>query len=145
MFFPGKGLGPGFSLCSVPFLLGVVFSGVGGFPLDKNHAQNLFSRENKSQITKNRCSKNGLPRPKSLCVGQILKNAKVSKNRSSKLQIIEKNSGPRTTCFLDRAATSAIEIGGEKDDQPATWSRPVQPGGVDPQRSSCNQEENRCC
>ena len=112
--FPGKGPGPGFSLCSVPFLLGVVFSGVGGFPLDKNHAQNIFSRENKSQITKTRCSKIRFPRPKSLWIIEISKNAKVFKNRSSKLQIIEKNSGPRTTCFLDPGATSALEIGDEK-------------------------------
>ena len=33
------------------------------------------------------------------------------------MQIVEKNSGPRTTCFLDPGATSAIEIGGEKGDQ----------------------------
>ena len=35
-FFPGKGAGPGCSLCAVPFLPGVVLPGVGGFPLDKN-------------------------------------------------------------------------------------------------------------
>ena len=45
------------------------------------------------------------------------KNAKVTKIRSSKLQIIEKNSGPRTSCFLDPGATSALEIGDEKGDQ----------------------------
>ena len=33
------------------------------------------------------------------------------------MQIIDKNSGPRTTCFLDPGATSAIEIGGVKGDQ----------------------------
>ena len=33
------------------------------------------------------------------------------------MQIIEKNKGPRTVCFLDPGATSAIEIGGEKGDQ----------------------------
>ena len=33
------------------------------------------------------------------------------------MQIIEKNSGPRTTRFLDPGATSAIEIGDEKGDQ----------------------------
>ena len=95
----------------------VVFSGLGGFPLDKNHAQNIFSRENKSQITKIGPQKNGFPRPKSLCGAEISKNAKVSKNRSSKLQIIEKTSGPRTTRFLDPGATSARNSGGEKGDQ----------------------------
>ena len=43
--------------------------------------------------------------------------SKTTKNRSSNMQIIEKHSGPRTTCFLDPGATSAIEIGGEKGDQ----------------------------
>ena len=33
------------------------------------------------------------------------------------MQKIEKNSGPRTTCFLDPKSTSAIEIGGQKGDQ----------------------------
>ena len=45
------------------------------------------------------------------------------KNRPSKLQIIEKNSGPRTTCFLDPGATSALEIGDEKGDQKKDWPK----------------------
>ena len=104
-------------------LPGVVFSGGGGFPLHKNHAQNIFSRENKSQITKIGAQQNCSPRPKSLCGAEISKDAKVSKIRSSKMQIIEKNSGPRTTCFLDPGATSAIEIGGEKGDQTKDWPK----------------------
>ena len=51
------------------------------------------------------------------------KNAKVSKNGFSNMQIIEKYIGPRTTCFLDPGATSATEIGGEKGDQ--TKDRPT--------------------
>ena len=48
---------------------------------------------------------------------RICKNCQWVKNRFSIVQIIEKNSGPRTTCFLDPAATSAIEAGGQKGDQ----------------------------
>ena len=53
----------------------------------------------------------------------MTKNAKVFKNRPSTLEIIEKNSGPRTTCFLDPGATSALEIGDEKGDQKKDWPK----------------------
>ena len=33
------------------------------------------------------------------------------------MQIFDKNSGPRTSSFLDSKSTSAIEIGGQKGDQ----------------------------
>ena len=39
------------------------------------------------------------------------------------MQIIDKNSGPRTTCFLDPGATSALEIGDEKGDQTKDWPK----------------------
>ena len=115
--FPGKGLSPGISLCAVPFLPGAVFWGGGGFPLDKSSGTQTFSRENKWNFNKKRCSKNGLPRTESYWIRHLAQKCKSSKNRLPKMQKIEENSGPRTSSFLDWKLTSAIEIGSQKGDQ----------------------------
>ena len=70
-----------------------------------------------AQIKKNCAQKSSSPRTKSLCGAEISKNANMSKNGFSNMQIIEKYTSPRTTCFLDPGATSATETGGEKGDQ----------------------------
>ena len=55
--FPGKGFGPGFSLCAVPFRLGVVGWGGGGLPLHKNSGLASFTREKALNTSDGRCSK----------------------------------------------------------------------------------------
>ena len=121
--FPVRAVAQG-SLCvRFPYHRGWSSRDSADFRCTKTMLKFVFLEKMPAQIKKNGAQKSSSPRTKSLCGAEISKNANMSNNGFSNMQIIEKYNGPRTTCFLDPGATSAIEIGGEKGDQTKDWPK----------------------